>query len=87
MVMPTKKRTSKRKWVDPDDAPRLGRDWFERAEIRAGGKLVRRGRPKSAAPKKAVNLRLDPDVLAHFRAAGPGWQSRINLALRKSAGL
>jgi uncharacterized protein (DUF4415 family) len=34
-----------------------------------------------------VNLRLDPDVLAHFRATGPGWQSRINEALRKAAGL
>ena len=52
-----------RKWVDPDDAPRLDRDWFERAEIRQGGRLIRkarpRGRPKSAAPKKAVNIRLD----------------------------
>ncbi|HVX80091.1 MAG TPA: BrnA antitoxin family protein, partial [Devosiaceae bacterium] len=28
-----------------------------------------------------------PDVLAYFRAEGPGWQSRINAALRKAAGL
>jgi uncharacterized protein (DUF4415 family) len=34
-----------------------------------------------------VNIRLDPDVVAHFRAGGPGWQSRINAALRKVAGL
>jgi uncharacterized protein (DUF4415 family) len=85
--MPTKKRTTKSKWVDPDDAPRLDRDWFERAEIREGDKLVRRGRPKKEAPKEAVNIRLDPDVLAHFRASGPGWQSRINQALRKVARL
>ena len=45
------------------------------------------GRPKKAAPKGAVNIRLDPEVLAHFRATGPGWQSRINEALRKAAGL
>jgi uncharacterized protein (DUF4415 family) len=34
---------------------------------------------------QAVNIRLDRDVLAHFRATGPGWQSRINAALRKAA--
>jgi uncharacterized protein (DUF4415 family) len=87
--MPKKKATGARKWTDPDDAPRLGRDWFKRAEIREGGRLVRRarprGRPKSATPKQAVSLRLDADVVAHFRATGPGWQSRINAALRKAA--
>jgi uncharacterized protein (DUF4415 family) len=91
MVMPTKKRPTKRKWIDPDEAPRLDRDWFERAEIREGDRLVRParpvGRPRKAAPKEAVNIRLDPDVVAHFRATGPGWQSRINAALRKAAGL
>jgi uncharacterized protein (DUF4415 family) len=53
-----------------------------------GDKLIRRGgRPKKVAPKQAVNIRLDPDVLAHFRATGRGWQSRINAALRKAAKL
>jgi uncharacterized protein (DUF4415 family) len=84
--MPTKKHPTKRKWVDPDDAPHLDRDWFDRAEIWEGNKLIQRGRPKKAATKEAVSLRLDPDVLAHFRAKGPGWQSRINAALRKVAG-
>jgi uncharacterized protein (DUF4415 family) len=90
MGMPTKKRTTVSKWVDPDDAPHLDRDWFERAETREGNRLIRPaklGRPKKAAPKKTVNIRLDPDVLAHFRATGPGWQSRINAALRKAAKL
>jgi uncharacterized protein (DUF4415 family) len=89
--MLTKKSTIESKWIDPDDAPHLDREWFERAEIWDGNKLIRAarpaGRPKSAAPKEAVNIRLDPDVLAHFRATGPGWQSRINAALRKAAGL
>ena len=85
--MKTKKRTTKSKWVSPDDAPRLDRDWFERAEIWDGSKQIRRGRPKSAAPKRATNIRLDSDVLDHYRATGPGWQSRINQALRKAAGL
>lgn len=85
--MPTKKRITMSKWIDPDDAPHLDRDWFERAEIWEGGKLVRPGRPKAAAPKEAISLRLDPDVLAFFRATGPGWQTRINDALRKVAKL
>jgi uncharacterized protein (DUF4415 family) len=28
-----------------------------------------------------VKLRLDQDVLDHFRASGPGWQTRINTTL------
>ena len=85
--MPMKKRTIKSKWIDSDEAPRLEREWFERAEIWEGNKLIRPGRPRKTAPKEAVSLRLDPDVLEHFRASGPGWQSRINAALRKVARL
>jgi uncharacterized protein (DUF4415 family) len=57
------------------------------ADYDEGDKLVRRGRPRSASPKEAVSLRLDPDVVAHYRATGPGWQSRINETLRKAANL
>ena len=32
--------------------------------------------------KEMVTLRLDRDVLDHFQAAGPGWQDRVNDALR-----
>jgi hypothetical protein len=60
---------------------------LDRAELRIGDKLVRRGRPPSAAPKQAIKLRLDPGVLAHFRDLGPGWQTRINATLRRAAGL
>lgn len=48
-----------------------------------------RGRPAGSVKpdaKQPVSLRLDPDVLAHFRATGRGWQSRINEALRKAMG-
>ena len=85
--MQMKKLGSGSEWVDPDDAPRLSREWFERADLYRGDKLVRRGRPKAASPKEAVNLRLDADVLEFFRKTGPGWQTRINEALRKAAGL
>ena len=42
-------------------------------------------RPKSANPKQPISIRLDQDVIAKFKATGPGWQSRINEVLRKSA--
>jgi len=48
---------------------------------------VTRGRPKLANPKVSTTIRLDPDVIEAFKADGPGWQSRINTALRKAKGL
>jgi uncharacterized protein (DUF4415 family) len=41
-----------------------------------------RGRPRSTAPKQRITIRLSPDVLAKFKAAGRGWQTRVDLALR-----
>lgn len=73
--------------VDPDDAPELTDDWFEKADLYHGEKLVRRGRRPSESPKKAISLRVDADVLERFKAEGPGWQGRMNAALRKAAGL
>jgi uncharacterized protein (DUF4415 family) len=53
--------------------------------------------PKAAAPvdkrpavpgaKELVSLRIDRNVLEHFQSAGPGWQDRINDALRVAAGM
>lgn len=70
---------------DPDTAPELTDEFFEQADFYIGDKLIRRGRgrPPAEAPKKLVSLRLDQDVIEKFRAAGPGWQSRINAALRE----
>src|SRR5580692_4117791 len=47
--------------------------------------------PPKAAPsipgaKETVSLRIDRDVLDFFQEGGPGWQDRINAALRKAAG-
>jgi uncharacterized protein (DUF4415 family) len=45
-----------------------------------------RGRPAGTIKpdaKQQITLRLDRDVIERFRATGPGWQSRINEALRK----
>jgi len=72
---------------DYEEIPELTDEWFRRADLYEGGKLIRRGRPCLPNPKRPVSLRLDPDVLAHFRRGGRGWQSRINAALRKVAKL
>jgi uncharacterized protein (DUF4415 family) len=87
-------------WIDPDDAPELTEEMMEIAELRVGGKVIRpatgylgpngvvRGRPPLRDhAKQQVTLRLDPDVVERFRADGPGWQGRMNAALRKAAGL
>lgn len=42
----------------------------------------RRGRPPGTATKEQVAIRFDRDVLEAFRAGGPGWQTRMNAALR-----
>jgi uncharacterized protein (DUF4415 family) len=57
-----------------DDFPELARVVRKRGE---------RGRQKSPT-KQQVTLRLDPDVVDRFRRTGPGWQSRINEALKKA---
>ncbi len=52
-------------------------------------------KPAAEAPKapaipgarQSVSLRIDEDVLEHFQADGPGWQDRMNAALRVAAGL
>jgi uncharacterized protein (DUF4415 family) len=55
----------------------------EAQDIAARRKVGRPTGSVKANRKEQVALRLDPDVLAHFRATGRGWQSRINEALRK----
>jgi uncharacterized protein (DUF4415 family) len=43
-------------------------------------------KPSLPGVKELVSLRIDQDVLEYFQEAGPGWQDRINEALRKAAG-
>lgn len=72
---------------DYEDIPEQTDEDFARGVLHIGGVPVARGRPKLQDPKEPVSLRLDRDVLAHFRRTGRGWQSRINAALRKAAKL
>lgn len=80
------KKNTESTWVDPDDAPELDDEWFQKADLMIGDKVIRRGRPPGSS-KRLVSLRLDRAVVDHFRATGPGWQTRMNDALRKAAGL
>lgn len=43
-----------------------------------------RGRPLKPNKKQEVKLRIDPDIVAAYRAMGKGWQTRMNEALRNS---
>lgn len=72
-----------------EEIPEITEEMFVRGEWKLNGKPIRRGRPPKAKEdlKLPTRLRLDPDVVAHFKATGPGWQTRINDALRKVAGL
>lgn len=85
--MMTNAKSIDKNWPDPDDAPKLDQQWAEGADAYSGKMLVRPGRPRLAKTKQHVSLRLDPDVIASFKADGPGWQARINEALRKAAHL
>jgi uncharacterized protein (DUF4415 family) len=42
--------------------------------------------PSVPNARELVSLRIDRDVLEYFQKAGPGWQDRINDALKKVAG-
>jgi uncharacterized protein (DUF4415 family) len=67
-----------------DDIPDLSTPYW--VEKFAAAK-IQRGRPRVEARKVSTTLRLDPDVLERFKEGGPGWQGRMNAALRKAAGL
>ena len=76
------------------DQPRRPRTLNDaRTEAEAAFKKVTRKEAeapprKTALPgvKEQISLRIDQDVLEFFQEGGPGWQDRINDALRKAAG-
>jgi uncharacterized protein (DUF4415 family) len=91
--MKEKSSNTKKTWVDPDDAPELTEEFFEKGIWRIGDKVVSRqeaqaeiksrmGRPPVESPKQAINIRLGADILSAFKATGKGWQTRIDSALR-----
>ena len=75
--------------ADPDTSE-ASDDWFATAltsEEAVPHLLARhrrtRGRQK-APTKQQIHIRLDTDVVEHFRSGGPGWQTRLNDTLRRA---
>jgi uncharacterized protein (DUF4415 family) len=72
----------------PPSAPD-GIDWSQAVVSPGGGVAatigaLRKARGKNKKPtKEQVAIRIDPEVLAAFRADGPGWQTRMNTALKE----
>ena len=72
--------------------PRRG-SAFDQAEAAFKSATTKPAEPAPAKPltppggKEMVTLRLDRAVLEHFQEDGPGWQDRINAALRVAVGL
>lgn len=62
---------------DPDAQPLTRKQLEAMVPIRA-----LRGRPPSANRKQLVSIRYSPEVLAWFRATGPGWQARLDRVLK-----
>lgn len=52
-------------------------------EHQARAMLRPRGRPTAESTKERITIRLSPEVVQTFRATGPGWQTRIDAALRE----
>jgi uncharacterized protein (DUF4415 family) len=76
------KPASRPDWVDLEEAPELTDEWFEGADLKVDDKAIRRGRPLGSN-KQQVAIRLDKDIIEHFKAEGAGWHSRLNANLRQ----
>jgi uncharacterized protein (DUF4415 family) len=60
-----------------NELPELTEGMLKRAKINRGG------RPVSANPRKLISLRLPADVIARWKATGPGWQTRMAERLQR----
>ena len=59
------------------DLPQLTSEMLARAKVKKGG------RPRSPNPRKLISIRLPADVIARWKATGPGWQTRMAERLSK----
>lgn len=71
-------------WTEEDFArARPAHEMFSAAFLKKN--FPRYRGPQKAPTKVPVSIRLSPVVVAHFKAAGPGWQARIDEALLRIA--
>ena len=68
-------------WVDPDDAPEITDDWLDGADWAIGGRPIAPPRRRGMVE---MRLDIDADVAAFFLMSEPGWEQRVNEALRKA---
>ena len=68
----------------PDDPWKTAEAAFKKATSKPAEPEPKK--PSIPGAKETVTLRIDRDVLDFFQENGPGWQDRINEALRKAAG-
>jgi uncharacterized protein (DUF4415 family) len=59
---------------------------FKAATTKPPAPILQNKPPSVPGAREQVTLRIDREVLDHFQADGPGWQDRINDALRKAVG-
>ena len=71
-------------WTEADFAAAQGPEALPPAMLAAFPRTKNRGGRPPGSKKKHVSIRLDNDVLEKFKATGPGWQSRINEALKRA---
>lgn len=84
MSRPTVTDHDNPEWTDADFAGARPASELP-AHIRAA--FPRTRGPQKAPTKVPVSIRLSPEVIEYFKAGGPGWQGRIDEALRKMAGI
>ena len=60
------------------ELPEFTDEMLQRAVVKKGG------RPRSDNPRQLISLRLPPDVIARWKATGPGWQTRMAERLAKT---
>jgi uncharacterized protein (DUF4415 family) len=88
---PTLQGYTQEDWDEVSDNPEITPERFAEAVAAkrrlpdAVMKSIERRRPRGpqkAPTKQLVSVRLDREVIEHFKAQGPGWQTRMNDALR-----
>jgi uncharacterized protein (DUF4415 family) len=52
-------------------------------EMLARAVFKKAGRPRSGNPRQMISLRLPPEVIARWKATGPGWQTRMAKRLER----
>ena len=61
-----------------DELPELTDAMLAQAKVKKGG------RPRSTNPRRLISIRLPADVIARWKATGPGWQTRMAERLNKA---